>query len=118
MARPRPLRRPPPRGRCWTAGPSAVLLTRGGGGRAGACTPTARSRSRPPPARVVDTIGAGDAFGGGVLAWWRAHGLRAADLARLEPVAEAARFAARVAARTCERPGAEPPFLRELALPA
>lgn len=98
-------------------GPSAVLLTRGA---AGVVVLHAGGKVEVPaaPARVVDTIGAGDAFGGGVLAWWRAQGLRAADLARPEPVVEAARFAARVAARTCERPGAEPPFLREVAPPA
>ena len=28
-----------------------------------------------PPATVVDTVGAGDAFGGGFLAWWAEHGL-------------------------------------------
>jgi fructokinase len=98
-------------------GPSAVLLTRGA---RGVLVVHADGEVDVPaaPARVIDTIGAGDAFGGGVLAWWRANDLRPADLARLEPVAEAARFAARVAARTCERPGAEPPLLRELALPA
>ena len=89
-----------------------MLLTRGA---EGALVAARRRRGRASPRRavaVVDTIGAGDAFGGGVLAWWRANGLRADDLARLEPVVEAARFAARVAARTCERPGAEPPLLR------
>jgi fructokinase len=63
------------------------------------------------PTEVVDTIGAGDAFGGGFLAWWLSHGLGRAELARDELVVEAARFAAVVAARTVARAGASPPEL-------
>ena len=62
-------------------------------------------------ARVVDTIGAGDAFGGGFLAWWDLHDH---DLTDLDAVREATRFACAVAARTTERPGAQPPRLAEL----
>ena len=97
-------------------GPTAVLLTRGPDGAtvitAGEDTPIA-----PVPTEVVDTIGAGDAFGGGFLAWWRREGLGAGDLARVDQVAEATRFACLVAARTCERPGASPPRLAELDIP-
>jgi fructokinase len=60
---------------------------------------------------VVDTIGAGDSFGGGFLAWWTSHGLGGAELARHDLVVEAARFAAVVAARTVARAGASPPEL-------
>src|SRR5436305_328449 len=67
-----------------------------------------------PPARVVDTIGAGDAFGGAFIAWWHARGLGRDALADAAAVADAARWAALVAARTCERAGASPPWLREL----
>ena len=63
---------------------------------------------------VVDTIGAGDAFGGGFLAWWRSQGLGREELGDQDAVVEAARFGALVAARTCERPGASPPYLSEL----
>jgi fructokinase len=91
-------------------GPRAVLLTRGGDGAtvitAGADTPIA-----PVPAEVIDTIGAGDAFGGGFLAWWISHGLGRDDLGRDELVVEAAHFAAVVAARTVARAGASPPQL-------
>jgi fructokinase len=66
------------------------------------------------PVTVVDTIGAGDAFGGGLVAWWQAHGSTAAELRDLDAVAEAARFASLVAGRTCERAGADPPRLAEL----
>jgi fructokinase len=72
-----------------------------------------------PEVKVADTIGAGDAFGGGFLAWWTAHGLGRADLGRPAPardalVGKALRAAAAVAALTCTRPGADPPALREL----
>jgi fructokinase len=67
-----------------------------------------------PAVEVVDTIGAGDAFMGGFLAWWRAEGLHRADLADADAVAEAARFACRVAAITCSRAGADPPRRAEL----
>jgi fructokinase len=91
-------------------GPRAVLLTRGPDGAtvvsAGADTAIA-----PVPTEVVDTIGAGDAFGGGFLAWWISHGLGRTELARDELVVEAARFAVVVAARTVARAGASPPQL-------
>jgi fructokinase len=67
-----------------------------------------------PRVEVADTIGAGDAFGGGFLAWWRREGLGVADLGRAEALIEGTRFACLVAARTCERPGASPPRLTEL----
>ena len=67
-----------------------------------------------PPVTVVDTIGAGDAFGGGFLAWWTAHGLGKADLVRGDLVRQALRAATAAAALTCTRPGAAPPTLAEL----
>jgi len=91
-------------------GPNAVLLTRGPEG-ATVITPGADTAIAPVPTEVVDTIGAGDAFSGGFLAWWTSHGLGRADLARDELVVEAACFAAVVAARTVARPGASPPRL-------
>ena len=57
-------------------GPVVALLTRGGEG-ALVITRGGETAIAVPPARVVDTIGAGDAFGGGFLAWWHAHGLGA-----------------------------------------
>jgi fructokinase len=97
-------------------GPEVVLLTRGADG-ALVVTPGGETPVAAPAVTVVDTIGAGDAFGGGFLAWWRSQGLGRDDLADTELVAEAARFATIVAARTCARPGASPPFLNELDLP-
>jgi fructokinase len=67
-----------------------------------------------PRIEVVDTIGAGDAFGGGFLAWWRVQGLERGALADADAVRGATRFACEVAARTCERAGASPPRLAEV----
>jgi fructokinase len=64
-----------------------------------------------PPVDVVDTIGAGDAFMGGFLAWWHHRGLVRAELADINEVTDAAAFACRVAAETCARAGADPPRL-------
>ena len=94
-------------------GPTAVLLTRGA---AGALVVGAGGdvEVRAPKVQVTDTIGAGDAFGGAFLAWWRSRDLPRDRLADLDMVVEGARFAALVAAITCERPGASPPRLGEL----
>ena len=91
----------------------AAVLTLGGDGalvvtRAGAAKVAA------PRVDVVDTIGAGDAFGGGLVAWWRMHGLGRDELDDLDAVLEATRFACRVAALTCARAGASPPTLPEV----
>jgi fructokinase len=67
-----------------------------------------------PPVRVADTIGAGDAFGGAFLAWWAGNELTGADLHRPAAIREALQAAAEVAALTCTRPGAEPPWLAEV----
>jgi fructokinase len=68
-----------------------------------------------PRVEVVDTIGAGDAFGGGFLAWWSGAGLGRKELSSAEPVAAALRAAAEVSSLTCTKSGAEPPLLGELA---
>lgn len=67
-----------------------------------------------PSVTVVDTIGVGDAFGGGFLAWWTAHGFGKADLAHDDLVRRALQAAVGTAALTCARPGADPPTLAEL----
>ena len=94
-------------------GPPVGILTRGGDG-AVVITAERHVAVSAPPIVVVDTIGAGDAFAGGFLAWWRERGLGHDGLADLDAAVDAARFACLVAARTCERPGASPPYRSEL----
>jgi fructokinase len=67
-----------------------------------------------PPVQVVDTVGAGDAFGGGFLAWWAEHGLTRDQLSDAGLLTAAVASAAHVAALTCTRAGAEPPWRDEL----
>jgi len=98
-------------------GPAVALLTRGGEG-AVVITAEHEIPVLAPPTNVVDTIGAGDSFGGGFLAWWQSEGLTAADLADVDTVVEATRFACMVAGRTVARPGADPPRRAELGLAA
>ncbi|NNN31141.1 carbohydrate kinase [Streptomyces sp. S3(2020)] len=66
---------------------------------------------------VVDTVGAGDSFTAGLLHHLGARGLLGGRLAalRLDDVAEAARFAALVAALTCSVAGPNPPWRDQLA---
>jgi len=92
------------------AGPRLVLVT-DGPHPARAFLPGAELACEVPRVTVADTIGAGDAFGGGFLAWWTANNLTAADLSERELAGQALRAAAAVAALTCARPGADPPAL-------
>ncbi len=96
-----------------TAGPALVLLT-DGPRPARAFLPGAVLSVDVPDVDVVDTIGAGDAFGGGFLAWWSGNGLTRADLKRPPLVRTAVQAGAAAAAATCGRPGADPPTLADL----
>jgi fructokinase len=96
-------------------GPRVALVTLGGEG-ALVVTHAAEQTVAAPTVPVVDTIGAGDAFAGGFVAWWSTHGLGREELADLGAVLAATDFACVVAARTCERAGASPPRLAELDL--
>ncbi|MEU3530102.1 carbohydrate kinase [Streptomyces murinus] len=102
----------------WLAeGPSAVVVTRGGEGLTvytrdgGECSVPGEKVD------VVDTIGAGDTVNAALL-----HGLSALDALSQEALAALGtegwtrllRFAARAAAITCSRAGAEPPYADEL----
>lgn len=95
------------------AGSQVVLLT-DGSGPVRIVTPRGVTAIASPPAAVLDTVGAGDAFGAGFLAWWRANGLGLDHLDDDARLVEAATFACRVAAMTCERSGALPPLLAEV----
>ena len=95
-------------------GPRLVLVT-DGPRPARAFLPEQEMSVAVPAVQVVDTIGAGDAFGGAFLAWWAGNELGKSDLQRSGPVRNALRAAAEVASATCTRAGAEPPWLGELA---
>jgi fructokinase len=91
-----------------------VVLRTDGGRAVEVRTPTDLVSVSVPPVEVVDTVGAGDAFGGGFLAAWAAAGHGRDDLASIDRVVEAVTFAIRVAGLTCARAGADPPTLAEL----
>jgi fructokinase len=95
-------------------GPAFVVVTRGGAG-ATAVAASGAVQVAAPPTTVSDTIGAGDSFMSGLLAALADRDLlgaanrprlRAIDGATLEAVVA---FAARCAAITVSRPGADPP---------
>ena len=99
------------------AGPAAVVITHGGDGltaftQGGAVYPVPGEM-----VDVVDTIGAGDTVNAALL-----HGLAAQDALSAQALADLGRdgwtrllaFAARAAAITCSRAGAEPPYASEV----
>jgi fructokinase len=103
--------------RRWLAqGVSLVVITCGADGAA-AWTAHAQASVPAEPVLVVDTVGAGDSFQAAVLAWL-------AEQERLDPQALALleadelravlRFAARAAAITCSRRGADLPWRTDL----
>jgi fructokinase len=94
-------------------GPSAVLLT-AGGGSVHVLTASGETDVAVPQVDVVDTIGAGDSFGGGFLSWWQAAGRSAADLASLDALVPAVEAAIAVAGIVVTRRGADPPWRNEL----
>ena len=98
-------------------GAKIVVVTRGGEG----VTAFTNSYSLSQPAKkvkVADTVGAGDTFTAGLLTALRSA--RLLDKKKLAAISEAdlgkaLAFAARAAAVTCSRPGADPPWAKELA---
>ncbi|MBB5956482.1 fructokinase [Saccharothrix tamanrassetensis] len=100
-----------------SAGPAAVVLTRGGDGLAVLTGGGEVIRVPPTPVAVVDTIGAGDTVQGSLLAWLHEHDALSTEAVRGMDGgkwAEALAYAGAAAAITCSRAGAEPPFKREL----
>ena len=94
--------------RLLTTGPLAVVVT--DGARPVVCfTPEWQFDVDVPPITVVDTIGAGDAFGGAFLARWADGGLHRAHLLDQAAVRDAVAIAIEVSALTCGRQGADPP---------
>ena len=102
----------------WIArGPKLVIVTRGAEGATG-YTARFSVRVAPPRVTVVDTVGAGDTFNGGVLASLHEQGVLAKDkVAGLdEQAVEAAlTLGAKAAAITVSRAGANPPWRHEIA---
>ncbi|WP_432491534.1 carbohydrate kinase family protein [Kineococcus gypseus] len=100
-------------------GPALVVVTRGGEGAVGVAG-AGVLRVPAPPTRVVDTVGAGDAFTSGLLHALAGHGLlgpagaRALRALRLDALQDVLRTAVRAASITCSRAGANPPTRAEL----
>ncbi|MEQ1738170.1 MAG: PfkB family carbohydrate kinase, partial [Rhodoglobus sp.] len=99
----------------WLAlGPALVVATRGAHG-ADALAASGPMHIPAPPTQVADTIGAGDSFMAGLLAALSdmnlLGGARRRDLheVHIADVGLITRFAARCAAITVSRPGADPP---------
>ncbi|HEY0831154.1 MAG TPA: carbohydrate kinase [Candidatus Dormibacteraeota bacterium] len=68
-----------------------------------------------PQVTVVDTIGAGDAFGAALLAWLHDHGCVQPEISLEEAeLRSALEFACLAAAITCTRAGADPPRASEM----
>jgi fructokinase len=98
-------------------GPSLVIVT-DGGDPVTIVTATGREQVPVPTVHVVDTIGAGDAFGGAFIARWIESGRGRADLTDAIAVRETVALATMVAAITCQRPGADPPRRPEAGWPS
>jgi fructokinase len=95
-------------------GVSMVVVTLGAQGAFGAHR-DARVRVVAPHVEVVDTIGAGDAFGAALLAWLHDHSAIRPDLhlerAELKAALE---YACLAGAITCARAGSDPPWKWEM----
>lgn len=102
--------------RALAAGVKAVVVTRGAEGALGW---TSAAQVEVPPVRVTvaDTVGAGDTFQAALLTWLAEHdALSSAALGALDAaaLADALGFAARAAAITCSRRGADLPRRSEV----
>lgn len=105
-------------------GPKIVVLTKGENGATAFFSDNGKTRRIDAPAqkaKVVDTVGAGDTFNAGLMASLSEAGLMEktalSDVApeQLEQALKTALdFAARVAAVTVSRKGADPPWAKEL----
>ncbi|MEU8149885.1 carbohydrate kinase [Nonomuraea sp. NPDC048901] len=97
------------------AGARLIVITRGADG-ALVSLDGERAMVRAPRVEVVDTVGAGDSFTAGLLHRLGVRGLLGGRLdgLDLETAADAAAFAARVAALTCSVAGANPPWAHQL----
>ncbi|HEX6360075.1 carbohydrate kinase [Actinophytocola sp.] len=100
-------------------GPAAVVMTRGADGIVVRTAAGDEVTVPTPAATVVDTIGAGDTVHGALLVWLHRAGVSTRDELRAVGAQEwrsALEFAARAAAVTVSRAGAEPPYAAELGI--
>jgi fructokinase len=98
-------------------GADVVVLTRGANG-AQAIGAKATAEVPGVPVKVADTVGAGDTFSAAMLTRLAQRELltkRAVSRLSTDDLTDLLSFAARAAAITVSRPGADPPWLRELA---
>lgn len=104
--------------RALAQGVSLVVVTLGAEGAVAWSRAAGPVRQAPVPVEVVDTVGAGDTFQAALLTWLAEHdAMDARALAALgaAPLQQALAFAARAAAITCSRRGADLPRRAELA---
>jgi fructokinase len=100
-----------------TKGPAAAVITRGSDGLSAITGGGELVEVPAAKATVVDTIGAGDTVHGALLYWLHRAGITAPDALREVGAADwrdALDFAARAAAITVSRAGAEPPYANEI----
>jgi fructokinase len=102
--------------RILASGPTLAVVTLGADGAVGISSDMVE-RVPAPRVQVIDTIGAGDAFGAALLAWLDDRRLLRKEL-RLNAaeLRSALEFACLAASITCTRAGAEPPRRAELQL--
>jgi fructokinase len=99
------------------AGPAVAVITKGAQGLLAITGGGEVVEVPAAPAHVVDTIGAGDTVHGALLYWLFRAGITGRDGLRALTVdgwREALLFAAKAAAVTVSRAGAEPPYLAEI----
>jgi fructokinase len=104
-------------GKWLSAGTVLVIITEGAGGATALHRNGFRSHLAPPAIKVADTIGAGDAFSAGLLAYFADRGLLHPDgvaRAGANDLEAALAQAIATSAFTCTRPGADPPDAGEL----
>ncbi|OKO85726.1 fructokinase [Bradyrhizobium sp. NAS80.1] len=98
-------------------GVSLIVITRGNNGATGWHARAGQIEVPAPKVEVADTIGAGDSFQAALLfALHKQDRLRRAQLATIgiDELRRALSFAVNCAAVTCTRPGADPPWSREI----
>ncbi|HEY1721814.1 MAG TPA: carbohydrate kinase [Magnetospirillaceae bacterium] len=101
----------------WLKGGAAVVIVTDGGAGATAYTKSSRMHRPALKVEVVDTIGAGDTFHAAFLVnLYEAKVIPREKLRALteKEIGPALEFAAQAAAITCSRPGADPPWRREM----